>query len=318
MQRDFLTIMKHEGLLIVLGVLVILSGCPQPPKQANTAASQPSLIGSPGTVKSGSDLVEVKPGVAPDPRTQALMLRFEILTIETPVGVVSGSEDVWSYLDEEAIGPGRVAALGRNGFRVGRGQRATWPDLARVLRRMTSKNYSKRAKHCLPGRTVIVPLGTHRTAVTIFTSHADRTLSGADYPPGADLLSVQATLADDEPWNVLLTGMPQIQAARQKLEIVKRGGRVVVEHKSVTYEFDQLRFQLTVRSGDFLVIGPGAEAQKPSSVGHHFLVREVDGVKFETVVVMIPKVFAVAKAGTTTQPAGPTASAKSNSTDAKP
>ena len=42
----------------------------------------------------------------------------------------------------------------------------------------------------------------------------------------------------------------------------------------------------------FLVIGPGANARNPTSVGYHFLVKKRQGMEFETLLVLVPEVFA--------------------------
>jgi len=49
-------------------------------------------------------------------------------------------------------------------------------------------------------------------------------------------------------------------------------------------------------------MGPGAAAARPSSVAHHFLIKERDGIRFETVLVLVPSVV---RAQTRTVPAGP-------------
>ncbi|MEN6664549.1 MAG: hypothetical protein ABFD85_11210 [Phycisphaerae bacterium] len=270
---------------------------PSPPGRKNPApptATQP--VGM--TAKIGDTVqpvIEVTPGTAPDPRTHVLILRLQVITIEAPVGTVSGSEEIWSYVDEEPLGPARAAALGRNGLRVGLGRRDTWPDLARILKGLTAKGYTDRLMHCLPGKSVEVPLKDHDGEVTIFTSQADRTLSGSDYPPGQDLLSLLGTINEDQPWNVLITALPQIRAAQGRQHLVTRDGRVVFETRQEMFDFPALRFQLSVRAKDFLIVGPNAQSGNSSSPGHHFLVRDKDGSKFETVLVIIPEVLATAK-----------------------
>lgn len=266
-------------------------------------ATQPVMIARIG--QTVHPVVEVSPGAAPDPRTHVLILRLQVVSIEAPIGTVSGSEEIWSYVDEEPLGPARAAALGRNGLRVGLGRRDTWPDLARILKGLTAKGYTDRLMHCLPGKSVEVPLKDHDSETTIFVSRADRTLSGCDYPAGQYLMSLLGTINEDEPWNVLVTATPQIRDAQTRQRLFTRDGRVVSELRQDVYDFDSLRFQLSVRANDFLIVGPNAQSASSSSPGHHFLVREKDGAKFETVLVIIPQVLATPKPDATAPP-GPT------------
>ena len=60
----------------------------------------------------------------------------------------------------------------------------------------------------------------------------------------------------------------------------------------IVYNFPQRTFQLSVPAKSYVVIGPGAQARRPSSIGQHFLVRERDGAKFETVLVLVPQLLA--------------------------
>ncbi len=299
--------MNRAWVVCILGVWLSCGCQPQPgdsqiePPPAGAVKNPPvpattQPVGM--TAKIGDTVqpvIEVTPGAAPDPRTHVMILRLQVISIEAPVGTVSGSEDIWSYVDEEPLGPARAAALGRNGLRVGMGRRDTWPDMARILKGLTAKGYTDRLMHCLPGKALEVPLKEHDSEVTIFTSQADRTLSGCDYPAGQDLLSLMGTINEDEPWNVLITALPQIRAAQGRQRLFTREGRVVAETRQDVFDFSDLRFQLSVRAKDFLIIGPNAQSGNSSSPGHHFLVRDKDGAKFETVLVIIPQVLATAR-----------------------
>ena len=68
------------------------------------------------------------------------------------------------------------------------------------------------------------------------------------------------------------------------------------------FSLTPLTFQVSVPSKDFLVIGPGPECGRRSSVGHHFLVSDRDGVEFETLLVLKPEAFAAPVGSDTNQP----------------
>ena len=56
---------------------------------------------------------------ADEPRQFLFIVRIKITSIQVPVGTASGSEEIWSYLDEERTRAIHTATLGRNGMRVG-------------------------------------------------------------------------------------------------------------------------------------------------------------------------------------------------------
>lgn len=273
--------MKHLAILPITAAAALLVGCPPDPDPANSVSSTNSV----------PPLVEVRAGSKVDPTTHMLLVRIKSMQIELPVGTASASEEIWSYLDEEPVGAARGAALGRNGLRVGLGRQDSWPDLAKVLRRMTGRGFRHSVKLTKPGMPATFALNERDRGKTIFTSHADRSLSGADYPPGRDLLSILCTIDEDEPSTVLVTASLQIESARRKSNLSAVNGSITVVAKPTICNFPELTFQLSVPAKDFLVVGPGGQARRPTSIAHHFLLRERDGAEFETVIVLIPEVL---------------------------
>ena len=274
--------MKRLAVCLMTAAAVLSAGCPADLNPADVAAS----------TSTAPRLIEVKAGSKVNATTHMLLVHFKAVQIELPVGTASGSEEIWSYLDEEPLGAARGAALGRNGLRVGLGRQDSWPDLSKILRRMTGRGFKRSVKLTKPGTPVAFEMSRRKHDSTIFTSHADRSLSGADYPAGRYLLSVLCTLDEDEPSTILITATPQIQSARRKPKLAVLKGGVVLAAKPTIYNFPELTFQVSVPVKDFLVVGPGAQSRRPSSIGNHFFVRQSGGAQFETVIVLVPEVFA--------------------------
>lgn len=221
-----------------------------------------------------------------------LIVRLQLASIEVPVGTASNSEEIWSYLDEESVRQVRTPAMGFNGLRIGRGRKDSWPDLARILQRMTGRRLREFSMLAPPGRPMRIVLKSGQPSQTIFIFNADRTLQGADFPPGDNLLTVSCTLDEDDPSKILVTGVPQIQSSRRKTKFTSNAGGLTMVNRPTIYSLRALTFQLTVPNDDFLVIGPGAQSARPTSVGHNFLVKVKDGMEFETVLVIKVQVFA--------------------------
>jgi hypothetical protein len=269
-------------LCVVCGAAA-LAGCPQPDTTFPTLP--PPIIEGEATVP-GSKLS------AKSADRFFVVVRLRIATIEVPVGTASGSEEIWSYLDEESIAATRSGILGRNGFRVGLGRRDSWDDVAAILKKMTAKKSEVSMMMARPGVAVPFVLKRCDKEQTVFTFYEDRTLRGADYPPGENLLAIVCTLNEDDPTRVLLTGVPQLRSNRRRAKVMTQMGRAVMAYEPDLVSLRDLTFQLSIPSEDFIVIGPGAGSRRLHSAGHEFLVRSKSGIEFETVLVLIPEVFA--------------------------
>jgi hypothetical protein len=230
------------------------------------------------------------PAIPPTAPAEVLLVEVDLCSIEVPVGMASGSEDIWSYLNEQPLGAEQARACGLNGFRVGLGQADTWPDVARVLQDLTGRTLRKSRLLAPPGRPVPVVLKSGLPSVTLFAFRADRTLTGEDFPPGDAILNTSMTFDQGDPSEVWLTLQPQVRTARQRPRVVSdlAGPRVAVEPDFCP--LTPLTVQVPVPRGGFLVIGPGSMARRPYSPGRHFLVAEKKGMHFETVLVLIPRV----------------------------
>jgi len=276
--------MKRSSVLLVAIVGLFLTGCPEqgPPAVKTT----PVIGGRPVSLDRRG------PAERAAKKNYILLVRLRLASVEVPVGKASGTEELWSYLDEEPVAAVHGVSLGLNGVRIGIGRKDAWPDVVKALQKMTGRKLKESTMVTLPGGTVPIELKKRARVETIFAFYGDRTLSGADYPPGDYLLTVSSTVSEDDPSQAVLTGLPQIRTAKREAQFVTRGGRVTIVMRPKILSFRQLTFQVTVAQKDFLVIGPGTEARRPNSVGHHFFGKSKNGLEFETVLIVIPEVFA--------------------------
>ncbi len=233
------------------------------------------------------------PGGEAGPPQESLLIHLQMMGIEVPAGAASDSEDIWSYVEEEASGA-RGAALGRNGFRVGLVRRENWNALERVLKQVAGRQASAFTMSVLPNNPQPITLKPAQPPQTLFIFRGDRSLCGEDYPPCDNILTIVCTLNEDEPNRLLVLGQPQLRSTGQKLELVEERGQYVWMARSKVYELPDLTFRLSVPSQDIIVVGPGAGARRSSSVAHHFLIKERDGLPFETVLLLVPSVVRVA------------------------
>ncbi|MBN1553128.1 MAG: hypothetical protein JXA11_00160 [Phycisphaerae bacterium] len=220
------------------------------------------------------------------------LTRLQLVTIEVPRGIASRSEELWSHLDEEPVSL-QSRVLGMNGFRVGIGRKEDWDDIEKSLKRMTGQVFQSATIVIAPGRPAPLELQTDQPTRLLFTSREDQTLSGEHVPPGDYLLTILCTLNEDDPNKVLMTVVPQIRSSRRVPKLVHEHGVTTMVNEPVFLTLEPMAFQLTVKNNDFLVIGPGVLAQRPTSPGKAFLTKDRKGVSFETVILLRPMVHAV-------------------------
>jgi len=272
---------RHASILAVSAVAgLLVGGCP-PPQQRPVGRMPAGSL--PGTA--------TQPGQA-ETADYRLIVQFRLAAIEVPAAAAGQSVEIWSYLDEEPIQAARSGVLARNGLRVGVGPARVWHDLAGVFKRLTGQEVGYTIAATVPGRPVSIPIKRRQPAQTIFVFQPDGSLSGADYPPGDDLLVVDCTLREEDPTSLLLTVLPQVRSSGVQTTIVNRPEGVGFESSRETFSFEPLQFQVSLAGKDILVIGPTADARRGDSVGGCFLVGEKAGVAYETVLMVIPQVVA--------------------------
>ncbi len=231
-----------------------------------------------------------------------LTIRVQLASVEVPVGQASDSEDIWVYLDEEAIRKVGPISLGLNGVRIGRGSKGSWPDVADALKFLTGRKVNESMMLALPGRTVMLVVKADQPAQRLFFFGADRSLCGRKYPPGDNLLAISFTLDEDDPSRIIVTGVPQIRTSRYKTQFVKQQDKMIMLDRPDLFSLDDMTFQAELSRGEFLVIGPGIESDRPSSLGHCFFIRDNKGIPSETVLIIKPEAYA-APTQTQKQPA---------------
>jgi len=225
-------------------------------------------------------------------RQRMLVVRHRLITVQLPLGAASESEDVWAYINEEPAGARLGPCLARNGVRAGIGRESDWPEIARILRRLTGQRLTRAHMIARPGYPVPIVLKKNQDTQTIFLFRPDGTLSGNDYPPGDNLLVVTAGINYDNPRSVRLMGAPVVRSRYRRQRYVKGHAGYLLTSEPVHYRLDELAFQFDVPPGGFLLVGCGQEIRRRSSPGRAFLVKEKKGARFETLLVIAPEVFA--------------------------
>ncbi len=270
--------------VLLIAVLSALGGCKTPEESPFPRGEPPTLEGV--TLEPFTDAHKQ------NPRDFVLVIRTNLITVQVPVGSVSDSEDLWSYLDEEPAGAHVGSALTGNGVRVGLGRKGAWKNVTAILQSLTGQPLVQTSVLSSPGRPMPIVFKSSNKSQTIFTYRRDASLVGRDYPAGDNVLVTTATINYDDPSAVHITAAAAIRSNRRRKGYIKRSGKYALVSEPIYYGLDGMDFRLKVPRGDFILIGPAAEARRRSSPGYHFLIHQRKALQFETVVIIVPEVFA--------------------------
>jgi hypothetical protein len=235
----------------------------------------------------------ILPRMPEDPESlpQIRAVRLRLYTLEVPVGTISATEEVWSYLDEQALGARKNLTLGLNGLRVGLGRGEDWPDVAQAISRLTGRKLAESQSRLLPGRTAHLRLKKDAAPRTIFLFREDRTLTGKDVPFGDYVMTFTCGVNPHKTDEVLLTGLPQLRTVIDVPKPYRQDGVIGWERGPRFDSFAPTLFQLSVPEGGFILMGPGSQSRRASSLGRHLMVKHRQGMPFETILVVVPELF---------------------------
>ena len=282
------------GLWCLLLAMAAGTGCePTRPAARGGVVGEPLALTSTPPLASGEPMRRVTDAEATPADQYALVVQLNIFRVEVPFGLASHSERLWRYLDEELAEVPALATLHRNGFRVGRARTSDWDPVGRLLRDMAGRALRRSRRLAWPARPASLTLQAHRGYQRIFTFTEQGLLEGRDYRPGDNVLIITCHLNANDPSEVLLQVTP---AVRSRLRVRRWSrtdeGDYELGNKPVETPIENLQFTVKVPKGRYVLIGPGQAAARVTSPGYRFLTADVRGARLETLLVIVPEVFA--------------------------
>ena len=262
------------------------------------AESQPVLP------KLGSDenpfLVTLAPGVptlVPGVATKAL--RFRVIQVQAPLGEFSRSQKVWDHLDEQAVGIETQMLLQRNGLRVGLGEPDSWPPV-RAIFDAVAKRTVRELPPSMPN-SLSVPLQLNNEPVdqTVFFYRSNGTMAGSFYSQATDVFRITWDFNSANIEQVVVFITPEVRQDQSGVvfKATPMGAAPVPVYEGRV--FAELTCRLVVSPGGYIVLGPAADVNRTGLLGREFLVNQIDGEPYESILVIVPEVLDM-----TGQPAG--------------
>jgi len=217
-------------------------------------------------------------------------LAFDVIHAEFPVDSIRHSQKVWNHVDELRVDAGVAARLARNGLRIGAASTTNWPAIEAVFKACNVQQHQVQlfAQHGLPLSIELGPVEDHES---IFSYGMDNRLMGKTFSVGNKLINL------DYAYHAELDGVTDV---RLSLEVRHDRGIMTWERRDGVirqvpsydrFVYEDLCVELTLRPGEFLVIGPGSESQNEYLIGSRFLQGQRDTRKIETVLCIKPRIY---------------------------
>ena len=91
---------------------------------------------------------------------------------------------------------------------------------------------------------------------------------------------------------MILQGVPLVRSAKKVARWEKTDAGYQLTQSAAESPVGPLEFTVKMARGAYAVIGPGAGVARDTSPACCFLIGEKDGLRYETLLVVVPEVFA--------------------------
>ena len=220
------------------------------------------------------------------------IVNLYVYRVELPVGSTAGSSTLWALVDQPDMSPHQLDMLESNGIRFGIGQQDDWDSLQDVVANLSGAQLEPLGLAALRTSAVPICLQEVGESRTIFLVHPDDTVSGEDYPPAEYCLTFLFTPGPDAA-SQTVTGVPQIQTLARRPVIETVNGQADFVSRPTVSTLNPLTFQFTLGKRGFMLIAPGDDIDRPTSLGRSLFIRDRDGVPVETLLLVFAEITTI-------------------------
>jgi hypothetical protein len=222
---------------------------------------------------------------ADSPTPVPVDVRLIILHVQTPRTARADVAGVWDLVREDVLDSGTVARLNSNGLRVGVGQIARWETVKDLFNANDkSRVYELPPLRNPPGVPLALNLDRSPHDQTIFFLDQDGIVSGEDWPASQKVLRVTYGLDLEQRDVVRLMVVPEIrQDLPPALSYSKEEGWATGRRRAGR-AYAQAAFEVPLSSEQFVLIGPGENADVYGFVGGAFLTDLVNSERYDAYV----------------------------------
>jgi len=214
-------------------------------------------------------------------------VHLDIYLLDLPPGSVSDNNEFWKRVDEEAMGIGNRDLLEKNGLRAGVAPRSEGAFFTRFFDQLP--HHSRRSTmDGLHAETIQLQMETTFDSQDLFVYHkAEQQPEGRSYENGTNNLMLAFGPTPRDPSAVRITLCPTVHSQRRRMQF----NLLNQEHETTANENDRiydLNLTADVPQDSFLVITPGADSARRTSVGGCFLIKPDATGRREQAIVIVP------------------------------
>ncbi len=228
--------------------------------------------------------------LTPSDRVQVVQLAFDVLRVEMPVDEVRHSRKVWNHVDELRLDSDRIARLRRNGLRVGAASSSAWAPIRAILEAGGAK-MQKDQMLPQPGTPLAIEFASIQESESFFSYDRDNRLVGKTFSEGRKIIQLDYAFHPQLGGSTDLQVDFEVQNDRGEMVWERRDGVIRQVPAFDRHVFENLAAALTLKPGEFLVLGPGDQADNEYLIGSRFFVQSAQGDRKETLLFVTPQPF---------------------------
>jgi len=214
-------------------------------------------------------------------------LAFNLLRADLPVESVRHTQKIWNHVDQLRVGPDTSARLARNGLRIGTAVPGAWPAISTILSACGARIYRDQLLS-QRGLSVALELGRIDDSESIFSFSADNRLVGKTFAAGTKLMNLDYAVRPELDAYVDLGVSLEVLHEKDTMTWERRDGAIRQVPAVDRHVFEDVSALVAINQGEFLVIGPGGDAENEYLLGHRFFTSAQGGVLYETVFFITP------------------------------
>lgn len=214
---------------------------------------------------------------------------FDVVRVDLPLDEFRDSRKIWNHVASGRVEPEVAVQLSRNGLQLGVGDDNAWTAIRAILE-ASGAEVKRDQIQPSPGAALALDAGTiAANGEAIFVYNRSDRLEGKTYEAGAKLLILDYSYLGSDHGTVDLRVGLEIRNDRGEMRWERLGDTLQQVPAVDRHQFSELRANLTLGPGEFLVIGPGELSSNAYLIGARFFAGEKDGVRRDTLFFVTPR-----------------------------
>jgi len=208
--------------------------------------------------------------------------------LQMPFGANSRDNAFWKLVDEDVVDVPTSRLMNNNGFRVGRGRVADWPEFFRILQRESA---IKTAEHRITAQPAVEDARLDMSEempeelLYIYDEHG---LTMRSFEDCQNRMSLAFQWAPRKPMTMRVTICPYIVAWQTRFDYSLADDPPPTKYLQRNNFYD-LHFCSDISPGEFLVVGTSIATEDVNRIGSRFLTRDGPNQRYEEVLILVGK-----------------------------